>query len=336
MNRKKVNEGYSDKTLLKGIAIAILPFFLFIAYVLYHSEKSVVPLSIFVLLAGVFIESKRLSKKWSTVFYKFLAALVISVFSFLPFSDEINYNIENHVTMWIYVFLLAFLLISLAFHREKIKLFLSEGVTLNLSVGIIYWLVENEFYNTTSVVIKSAASFFIIVAFFTIINTFSRFKLTPTTRLLLSIWSSIVLMFLALDNILNLLNYQIEGAFFLVDKAVIVIQYFFLGISSIYILLNIFMLMEFLPDRSAKTKKEHIDNFNAIKLEHINRYSENKISKKLALICLVVSIVFYSSNYLFQFLPTNAAIWLMLFFLNNLVYFNESDQSLPYTKNAKL
>jgi len=308
MNRKKVNEGYSNSTLLKGIAIAILPFFLFVAYVLYRSEKSVVPLSIFALLAGVFIESKRLSKKWSTVFYKFLAALAISAFSFLPFNDEISYNIENHISTWIYVFLFTFLFISLGFHREKIKLFLSEGVTLNLSVGIIYWLVENEFYNSTSVIIKSAVALFVVVALFTIINTFLRFKLTSTIRVLLSIWSSIVLMFLALDNIFNLFNHQVEDAFLIMDKAIIVIQYFFLGISSIYILLNIFMLMEFLPDRSVKTKKEHLDNFNAIKLEHINRYSENKTSKKLALICLVVSIVFYSSNYLFQFLPTNAAI----------------------------
>lgn len=336
MNRKKVNEGYSNSTLLKGIAIAILPFFLFIAYVLYRSEKSVVPLSIFALLAGVFIESKRLSKKWSTVFYKFLAALAISAFTFLPFNDEINYNIENHITTWVYVFLSTFLFISLGFHREKIKLFLSEGVTLNLSVGITYWLVENQFYNSTSLVIKSAVTLFIVVALFTIINTFLRFKLTATIRLLLSIWSSMVLMFLAVDNISNLFNHQVEDAFLIMDKAIIVIQYFFLGISSIYILLNIFMLMEFLPDRSAKTKKEHIDNFNAIKLEHINRYSENKTSKKLALICLVVSVVFYFSNYLFQFLPTNAAIWLMFFFLNNLVYFNESDQSLPNLKNAKL
>lgn len=336
MNRKKVNEGYSNNTLLKGIAIAIIPFFLFIAYILYRSEKSVVPLSIFALLAGVFLESKRLSKKWSTVFYKFLASLAISAFSFLPFSDETSYNVEGHITTWIYVFLFTFLFISLGFYREKIKLFLSEGVTLNLSLGIIYWLTENEFYISSFIVVKSAAALFIIVAIFTIINTFLRFKLTPTIRLLLSIWSSIVLMILALDNILNILNNQVEDAFLIMDKIVIVLQYLFLGISSIYILLNISMLIDFIPDRSAKTKKEHIDNFNTIKSEHINRYSANKTSKKLTLICLVVSIVFYSSNYLFQFLPTNAAIWLMLFFLNNLVYFNESDQSLPNPKNSKL
>lgn len=326
MNRKKANEAYSNKTLLKGIAIAILPFFLFIAYVLYRSEKSVVPLSVFALLAGIFIESKRLSKKWSTVFYKFLTALVLSVFAFLPFSDEINYNIEKHINIWVYVFLSVFLFIAVFYHREKIKLFLSEGVTLNLSVGIIYWLIENEFYNSTSAVIKFGSTFFILVAFFIIINTFLRFTLTPTIRLLLSIWSSIVLMFLALDNILNLINYQIEDTYFFIDKIVIVIQYFLLGISSIYILLNISMLTDFMPDRSAKTKKEHIDNFNAIKSEHINRYSSNKISKNLAIKCLVIAIVFYFSNYVFQFLPTNAAIWLMFFFLNNLVYFNESDK----------
>jgi len=140
----------------------------------------------------------------------------------------------------------------------------------------------------------------------------------------LSLWSSIIILLLAVENIyLVFQTGQVENSEFLIDKIYVGLQYFLLGVSSVYILQNARMVLGFLPFKSRFFNEQYFRDVRMLAREHINRYSENQSGFKLSVVCLVLSGGFLFINSVYKLLPGNTAIWLVFFILNNLVYFYE-------------
>lgn len=117
-----------------------------------------------------------------------------------------------------------------------------------MSVGIIYWIFSHQLYNTHSVFLKITAITGLVIALFSIINGFLNIHLTKSLRLFLSIWSYVIMTLLAVENIyLVYQDKQIEDTLYMTDKTFIALKYFLLGVSSIYILQNVWMLIHFFP-----------------------------------------------------------------------------------------
>jgi len=177
---------------------------------------------------------------------------------FLPGKHETNYVFENHIESWPYAFLVLFVILTVAFNKDKLIPKLSEGITLLMSVAIIYWVIDHGFYNTSSGFLKTIMIIGFIIAGFSIINAFVKIPITKSLRLFLSIWSSIIMALLAIDNIYSVYqNGQIEDSVFFLDKLSIGLQYFLLGVCSIYIAQNIMMIIGFLPDKNRFFNKDY-------------------------------------------------------------------------------
>jgi len=324
MTKQKPSAPARLSRLMLGIGIIAALGMLYILHQLSIATNKMVPVSVIALITGAIIEIKRLTPKWSTVIGIVLFSLLLSSISFMPGKHENVYDWGIHLKIWPYAFLFIFLIFAYAIHKDKIIPRMTEGITLILSVGFLYWLVDHDFYVTKSAVQKAFVIVGFVVAIFSIINAFVNIKLSPSLRLSLSIWSSIIMILLAVDNIYGV--YQqgaVEDSVYLADKVYIGLQYFLLGTSSIYIFQNFMMIALFLPDKYRFFNAEYFNDVRILKREHINRYSENQSGMKLSFIGLVVSSGFFLSNYLLEFLPTNTAIWLVFFILNSIVYYYE-------------
>jgi hypothetical protein len=330
--KKRKSAGFDLKPILIGISIILIPGIIYILYYISNSTNRLIPISVIALITGAIIENKRLTPKWSTVFNIAILSFVLSFLCFLPGRNEYQYIFENHIATWPYMFLVIFVIMSYAFNKDKIIPRMTESITLIMSVGLIYWLIDHGFYNSNSLFLKAIIILGFVIAIFSIINAFINIKLTKSLRLILSIWSSIIMILLAVDNILLVYqNGEIEDSVFLIDKISVGLQYFLLGICSVYILQNTMMIMRFLPDKGRFFNNEYFRDVRELKNEHIDRYSENQSKIILSLICLILSSGFLFVNYHFDLLPRNTAIWIVFFVLNTIVYFYENfnDNYIP-------
>ena len=147
---------------------------------------------------------------------------------------------------------------------------MNEAITLVMSAGIIYWIFSHQLYNTHSVFLKITAITGLVIALFSIINGFLNIHLTKSLRLFLSIWSYVIMTLLAVENIyLVYQDKQIEDTLYMTDKTFIALKYFLLGVSSIYILQNVWMLIQFFPSKNRFFNKEYFEDLRELKREHI-------------------------------------------------------------------
>ncbi|MEL1247181.1 hypothetical protein [Flavobacterium helocola] len=311
----------SVKSKRKSAGINLMPFFvwvsifasaftLFIVYKITVSERSFFSISLFALLSGVIIESYRISKDWKIVFFKFIGAYVFSFIAFLPKKNEVNYNIESHIEFWLQTIVIIYVVISAIFYKEKIVQKLTEGITLLLSLSLIYWVLDYGFINIDFIVVKILLIVGLLFAVYSISHSLFYMPLSRTSRLVLSIWSSIVVFAFALDNIFRVFtNKNIEDSEYFAEGLHIGIQYFLLGISAIYILQNYFFLTDLLPSKNGNYKK---DLFHA-KSEHIKRFSDSQVSRKNSLICILYCTCLYFFNGYYDLLPRHTMIWLVIF-----------------------
>lgn len=303
------------------ISILALGATLFIVYKIAISERKLFTIGIVALLSGVLFESYRVSRDWKIVFYKFIASYILSFFAFLPGKREYVYNFEEHIKFWFYWIVIIYVFISTVFFGDKIIQKLTEGITLILSLSLFYWVIDYGFLNIDLVIIKILLAIGLLFAIFSIFHSITYLTLTRTIRLILSIWSSIVIFAFALDNIIRVFtNKNIEDSEYFSEGLYIWLQYFLLGISAIYIMQNFFLLTDLLPNRNGNYKKDLIQ----AKKVHIKRYSDKQVSRKDSLVCFLYCFSFYYLNSVYDILPRHTMIWLVIFtfpfFVNFLKY----------------
>ena len=275
------------------------------------TEHRIFSISFIALLAGVLFESFRITDNWKTVIYIFIGASIFSLFNFLPGKHESNYVFENHLETWPYFFLFFFAFGSAIWHSEKTTAKLTEGVTLIQSISIIYWLFDYGITNIDNWFTKFLLAIALLFSAFSIFNALTFFVLSRTTRLALSIWSSIIMLLFAIDNIYRVYqNEDIETSKYFSQGLYIGIQFFLLGVSSIYIIQNFIMLMGFLPGKGSFFNSKYFNEIRELKNDHIERYSDQQVYILHSIICILITGTIYWLNYNYHYLPRHTTIWI--------------------------
>ena len=297
-----------------GIALLvglIVGFTIYIGFRISASERKLLPVSVIALFIGAVIESFRICKDLKIITKNFLISYLASFLSFLPGKRERVYNFETHIMLWPYAFLLVFSLLFITKYKEKITAKLTEGITLLLSISLLYWCLDvglfsdfdNKFlvFLAVFVVFSSLASIFYIL---------TDIELTKKHRLTLSIWSTIIILVFSIDNIYNVYNKgDLESSKLFSENFILAMQYFLLGISSVYFVQNAALIFRFLPSKGGN----YSEDLAKIKKEHIYRYSDQQVDSYLATLCLVYSLVLYGLNMKYHIFPRNVMIWFVIF-----------------------
>ncbi len=289
-----------------GLLAALLAFFNKVL----KTDHAIFSISFVALLSGLFFESFRISESWLSVIKIFFGSFAFSFLSFLPGKHEGIYDFENHFNSWIYVFLIFFVIATLIDNYEKIVPQLTEGITLIQSLSFIYWVVDHELLNRNSLLLISVVIIGFIFSVFSVFSALTYFTLSKNTRFILSFWSSIMMLLFSIDNIYHIYkNENIETSLYLSKEAFTAIQFFFLGISSIYIAQNSLMFLRFIPTRGAFFNSEYFNGLYDLKREHVERYSEEQVHFGYSIIYIIVVLIVYWMNYKFHYLPRNTIIW---------------------------
>ena len=272
--KKKTKYNKLDILLIIG-GIFIVAFFSYVIFRTFQSQNSLLSIMTIPLILGIIYENRRLSTDWKTILIKVTISLVLSIFAFLPGKREHNYSFEKHIEMWPYFFILFFVIASVIYHDKKIIPKLTEGITLLQSISIIYWIIDIGFLNFKNVFVYILIVIGLIFCVVSFIHAFSYFKLTRSSRLFLSIWSSIIMIIFAIDHIYRVYNFDYFVDYKILNDGLNILQYFLLGVSLIYIFQNAFMLLTYFPDKRSFYGKSQMKEIRKMNETHIKRYSQN-------------------------------------------------------------
>lgn len=283
---------------------------IYIFYRIQVSERRLIPVSVGALTAGILFESWRLSEKWQDIFYVLLGSLVLSFFAFLPTKGEDFYDFENHIEIWPYCFIFLFIIASIVLHKDNVTPRLAEGITLLQSVAVVYWATGHDFITTENLFLKFLIAIGLLLSLFSVFHAFTYITLSPTNRLVLSIWSSVIVMLFAAENIYRVYqNEQIENTADMAHGFYVGLQYFLVGVSGIYVVQNMFMLLGFVPGKRSFFNKRYFSELETLKRDHIKRYSDRQINVLHALFCVLFAVGLFFLNHHYQLLPRHTAIW---------------------------
>lgn len=305
------------------VGILCVIFYCYVFYQTYQSNRTLISLMIIPLVLGIIFENKRLSTDWITIILKIFVALFLSVIVFIPGKRERHYNFENHIEIWPYWFVSLFVFISMVYHEKKIIPKLTEGITLLQSISIIYWIIDIGIQNLKNVFGYFLIGVCIISSILSFIHAFSYIKLTRNARLILSIWSSVIMIVFAIDHIYRVFNFNHFVEYKMLNDSINILQYFLLGVSLIYIFQNAFMLIIYFPDRNSLYGKRHMQTIRKMNETHIARYSGNQIKISDALMVLIFTTGIYYMNYTYRIMPRHTIIWLMFWSLPFVIWFKD-------------
>ena len=280
---------------------------LYIGYRASISDRKLFSVSLLALFAGLLFESIRVSGSWKTVVGIFAGTYLFSLTTFLPGKREQVYNFENHIEMWSYFFLFIFAIFFGIAYKDKVTAKLTEGVTLLLSLSLVYWTVDYGFTNYHNWFAYTLLTISFSMTVFSIINALTNLHLSRTTRLTLSVWSTVIMFAFAVDNIFRVFdNPDIESTY-LSYGLYIGLQFFLLGVSAVYIMQNYMLLAAFLPSKNGNYRRDLKEN----KKDHIDRFSDEQVLTRHSLLCILYTVTFYGLNYKYQVLPRHTMIWLV-------------------------
>jgi len=283
-----------------------------LAWRAYASHRLLIPLSLFALLAGIMYEYRRIAEKWSTVLWAALGAFAASFLAFLPGKHERNYNLEDHIQMWPLAFCGALIFIAIIGHKDRVTIRLHEGLTFLQTIALCYWMIDMGVFQEPGPWTTGLLCFAGVFFLFATIHAVLPLALSRSSRLWLSLWSSGIMLLLAIDNIRRVygLGY-IEHAQDWQTIVLIIGNYFLLGISSIYMAQNAMMLVGFLPGRGTFFNTKYFKEIDVLKRDHIKRFSGEQASFSTVLLCALYAFAVFGSNMHYQWVRSNFAIWMV-------------------------
>jgi hypothetical protein len=307
VRRKKswISEQYKGHLIILGLLIiGLLSVTGYFINLVNNSDRKIIQLNFIALLLGLTFEYKRIVLKWTTVLWTALAAFIFSFFAFAKGKNETVYLLDEHLEVWPYYFLGIFILFATIIYFLEGTKKITEGITLLITISINYWIIANGYWYSEYIIVKCLIVLNLIFTAFSIFNSLSYKILGKATRLILSIWTAIITLVLSIDNILKLYKFKdIEHLPNLSSSVIVFFQFFFLGISSIYIAQNIGFIGAYLPG------KDYMQNVRDITDEHLKRYSNEQVYISDSIIVIIISLTGFILNYFFNFLPVNFLIW---------------------------
>jgi hypothetical protein len=231
--------------------------------------------------------------------------------AFIPGEQNQIYGFEDRIQSWPYWFLAVYSVGFASLYSEKPSAKLTEGITLLQSIALVYWILDYNLIRYDNWFTIGLLTIVVLFFAFSVLHALTYIRLSEAMRIILSTWSSIIMLVLAIDNLINVLNRpDMESTRYLSEGFSIVLQYLFLGVSSLYSVYNFMLLaLLYLPEKG----KRYSESFQEHKKIHLLRYLDSQVFIGHALLGIVYSSILYGLNYTFQLLPRNTVIWFVFF-----------------------
>lgn len=293
-----------ENKFIPALGIIIFAATIYIYLKLSSSNRVLIPLSFVPLIAGLLIEYGRITKSRKAILRTFLISYCFSFLAFGKGKGMGAYSFEEHIRLWPFLFIGIFILITLIFYFDNLVIKLSDGMTLLYSISIAYWIIGNHYWDNSNMAVKVLIIASIPFILFSLVHGFTYIPLTKQTKFILSLWGSLIVLVLSIDNIYQIFNSPgISTNASLSQNIYIALQYFLLGTSSIYIVQNVIIIGAALPTRAFDFSSNNL---------LLQRFSGEQDYKMDCFFAAFISITAFSLNYYFNFLPANIMIWIVI------------------------
>ncbi|MDR1678825.1 MAG: hypothetical protein LBR81_03515 [Prevotellaceae bacterium] len=317
--RRKKSQNRPIFTIL-GVLVLIVS--LGLMWKIYPHDKLVFALVFLSTAAGLVLETSRLYG-FRAAFNVSAWAMLGSYWAYLPGKREQIYDLQMHIEFQPFAFIAWFLFIVVVISRvaedRKLTPPLHEGLSLMQSIAFVYLLVATEFYRTDNLFLQIVLGVAVLLLVFALLNAFLPIVLSKWIRFVLSLWSVLMMSVFALYNLwLTALEDQSLYCYSgdVSDLLILVLRFFLLGISALYIAMNIYLIFDFLPERG---ESGYFRRIAKLYTEYANRFVAEQLPFKFALPVFVCVLGLFAANYYFSILPVPTAIWLVMFVLPLLV-----------------
>lgn len=237
---------------------------------------------------------------------------VLSLLIFIPDCSNLStYSVQGQMALLPFIFLILYLIFFTFNFKDQVMPHIGEGLTSLLAISLWYWCYTTDRWTWENFWAHPFQLFISAYVLFSIIHSLTRLKLNSFSCFILSFGTAVIVIALAISNITGIL----ESEHFLikhnyVEALSIVLQYFLLGCSALYLTMNIFLIIQFLPNRSTR---HYFKEVKAVYHDHLTRFSKQQMPFIPSLILLSLSILVYVMNHNYQYLPPTAMIWLVIF-----------------------
>jgi len=300
------------KVVLLFTTVGVLSLTIYVILGLAAFGRHFIPINVLCLVAGVLFEGKRILGRWPVLLATVKGAAAFSYFALIPGKNEDTYNLGTHVELMPYFFIVGFAFACIVLNHDKVTAQLTEGITLLQSIALTYWVLDLHAYETTQTFIRGLILIGVLFAVFALVHALTRVSLSRSSRLALSIWSSLIMLVFAIDHIYGVYqNKPIQSSTGLPEDFLIGLQFFLLGVAAIYIVQNTLMLVGFFPGNKTFFNAQYFKELRELNQEHVARYSSNQVSPLQSLLCIVITGGFFFLNYKLRILPRPFAIWVM-------------------------
>ena len=253
---------------------------------------------------GLVFELLWLTGSTPQVAWMSLVALGISFFGFLPWKREGRYSYQAHLDAWPLYFTGSLLLVMLAFHRKQLIARIGEGSTLLHSMVFFYWMLDvSARHPGVSLVLVIVAA---VPLLFSAIHAWSPLPLSSRSRLGLSLWSSAVILALAIQTVFYAVGRAQEPG------ARAFLECFLLGTAAGYMATNATLLGGYLPGRGMFFNRAYFQWVRELNQEHVTRFSAQQITPSQATAVTAGVGAFLAIHWFLRPFPTAVAIWLVL------------------------
>ena len=116
----------------------------------------------------------------------------------------------------------------------------------------------------------------------------------------------------SVDNGYRVFQYeQLENLTNVSEVFYVSLQYFLLGVSTIYFVQNVLLVGAYFPGKGEFFNKLYFDKLPETNEKHIERYSKEQVSKLNSSYCILFAALIFGLNYYFDWASRNVAIWLV-------------------------
>lgn len=279
---------------------------IYIIFKVQTSQRILITQSVAAMMLGLVFESLRLSKNTKHTFKELLLGYLFSFIIFIPLSSD-GYNLAGRIATWPAIFIMSYSLTAMLVFKDQVIAKANITKTAVLSIAALYLCIEYNYFHDDYLPFIAMAIVSVIAAALTFFLALSPKPLTQRQRLLLSSWTALIMIILAIDFALGI---YLDTRYLLLntwkEKIYDFGQYFVLGMALVYILQNIYLIYEFVsPEKSANDQHVH-----RIIQTHLKRYPSQKPNiSYLLLICISVT-AFFVANHWFNFISCYTAIWI--------------------------
>jgi hypothetical protein len=273
---------------LKWLLLFCLIVTAFIAYKVFQTERTLISLSTIALMLGLVFESLRLGGFRKEIMRELLLAYACSFIVFIPMRFE-EYGLMSRISTWPAVFIGAYVIFSVILFKDRIIPKINLTHTFVCLLAFVYYAYEWDWFWDESWLYRCLAFSGLLSTLFVLFLSLRKGVLTQRIRLMLSVFSALLMIFFAAEFAIELFvstKYAREITW--LEKLDLFFPYFVLGMGLVYTMQNIYLIIDF----NYFGDGDHVEHARSVATVHLNRYDPVKpiLLRFLAIVSLVLAV----------------------------------------------